>query len=144
VPLCEIFRYISVSLCDAGMQLLFPSCELELAFALENQGLEPSLIRQRIQSSLARFGLSELSGSTPQKLSGGEQRLLSFAICDSMQSPIMLLDEPETGLSSGSFKLLQDWLQEQKEKGVIIILATHNEDLVSIADQKITLGKRHV
>jgi len=126
------------------MQLLFPSCELELAFALENQGLEPSLIRQRIQSSLARFGLSELSGSTPQKLSGGEQRLLSFAICDSMQSPIMLLDEPETGLSSGSFKLLQDWLQEQKEKGVIIILATHNEDLVSIADQKITLGKRHV
>ncbi len=140
VPLCETYQHMSVALCDASMQLFFPSCELELAFALENRGMQPSIIRSRIDASLKRFGLDPLIFECPQKLSGGEQRLLIFAICESLQNPILLLDEPETGLSHGSMSILTDWLRELRQRGVISFIATHNEEIIALADKEIRLS----
>lgn len=141
LPLCEIYRYMSVGLSDAAMQLLLPTCELELAFALENMGLPPEKIRQRITAAAAEFKLEGLLNQDPQSLSGGEQRLLLFAICLAMQNPILLLDEPESGLSPASLNLLCSWLTRLKANAQIIILATHDEQLIQLSDQQINLDR---
>jgi energy-coupling factor transporter ATP-binding protein EcfA2 len=139
IPLAEVFRFMSVAPADAKEQMLLPTVELEIAFALENMGLDSGEIERRISASASRFGLSDLLQAAPQKLSGGEQRLLLFAICDSMQNPVLLMDEPETGLSDASLDLLCAWLQELREQGRAIILATHHPRLMQLADKQIKL-----
>ncbi|MCB5252152.1 MAG: ABC transporter ATP-binding protein [Candidatus Cloacimonadaceae bacterium] len=140
LPLCEIYRYMSVALGDAAAQMMFPSCELEIAFALENKTLPAAEIRRRIDAAAAYFGFTSLLQQDSQGLSGGEQRLLLFAICQAMQNPILLFDEPETGLSLSSMALLKGWLQELKAEGRIVILATHNQELIDLADLEIKLS----
>lgn len=139
-PLCEIYRYMSVALGDAGAQMMFPTCELELAFALENKGLPAAEIRRRIDAAAAYFGFTSILQQDSQGLSGGEQRLLLFAICQAMQNPILLFDEPETGLSLSSMALLKRWLQELKAEGRIVVIATHNQELIDLADLEIKLS----
>jgi energy-coupling factor transporter ATP-binding protein EcfA2 len=144
IPQAEVFRFMSVALAEAKEQMLMPTVELEIAFALENMGLESSEIAKRVEASAARFGLGHLLQASSQKLSGGEQRLLLFAICDSMQNPVLLLDEPETGLSGASLDMLCDWLQEQRQQGNAVILASHNPRLIQMADQHIYLDQQSV
>ena len=139
LPLCEIYRYMSVALSDARAQMMFPTSELEIAFALENMGLPAAEIRQRIDEAAAYFGFTGLLEQDSQKLSGGEQRLLLFAICQAMGSSILLFDEPEAGLSVGSMRLLIKWLEELRAGGRIVIIATHNQELIDLADQTIKL-----
>jgi len=144
IPLCEIYRFISVALADTRDQILMPTLELEIAFALENMGLDMLEIRRKVEQSAARFGLSHLLQEAPQKLSGGEQRKLLFAICDSMQSSILMMDEPETGLSNASMETLCNWLNEKREAGKGIVLATHDARLIKMADTIICLDKSDV
>ncbi|MCB5261613.1 MAG: energy-coupling factor ABC transporter ATP-binding protein [Candidatus Cloacimonetes bacterium] len=139
LPLCEIYRYMSVALSDAKSQMMFPTCELEIAFALENMALPADEIRQRIDAAASYFGFTSLLQQDSQKLSGGEQRLLLFAICQALRSPILLFDEPEAGLSQSSMTLLIRWLAELKAEGRIVIIATHNDELIGLADQQIKL-----
>jgi energy-coupling factor transport system ATP-binding protein len=140
LPLCEIFRYMAVVLADAKAQLMFPTLESELAFALENMAVPSPLIRQRITAALDFFGLAYPLHKAPHLLSGGEQRLLLLASAQAMDSPIVLLDEPERGLSKSSLKLLLSWLKSLCQKGRIVILASHNPEVLSACDQRILLG----
>ncbi|MCK9556457.1 MAG: ABC transporter ATP-binding protein [Candidatus Cloacimonetes bacterium] len=144
IPLCEIYRFISLAPAETREQMLMPTVELELAFALENMGLPPSEIRKRIDSAADRFGIYHLLQAAPQNLSGGEQRLLLCAICDSMQNPVLLMDEPETGLSESSLALLCEWLMELRKLGKGIVLASHNPHIISMADSRIHLEKTSV
>lgn len=141
IPLCEIYRYMSVAPGDARAQMMFPTSELEIAFALENQGLPADEIRERIDQAVDYFGFNHLLLQDPQKLSGGEQRLLLFAICHAMQNPMLLFDEPEAGLSGSSMSLLMKWLKELRAQGRIVILATHSEKLAALADRRQLLGR---
>ncbi|MDD4687266.1 MAG: ABC transporter ATP-binding protein [Candidatus Cloacimonetes bacterium] len=144
IPLCEISRLMSVAVADAQSMLLMPTVELEIAFALENKGLEPQIIRERIAQAASRFGLMNMLPLAPQKLSGGEQRLLLFAMCDALQNPILLLDEPETGLSANALELLVAWLKTLRNEGKAIVLSSHNPQLISLADNQIKLDKVYV
>lgn len=140
LPLCEIYRYMAVVLADADAQLMFPTIESELAFALENMALPSDLIRQRISSALDYFGLDYPTHKAPHLLSGGEQRLLLLSVVEAMDCPIVLLDEPERGLSKTSLKLLLNWLDKLRSQGRIVILASHHPDILCVCDQRIALG----
>lgn len=140
MPLSEIYRIMAVSLSDTKSQFMFPTVEYELAFALENMAIPAPIIRQRIDAATARFGISALIDKAPLQLSGGEQKLVVLAMCDAMDSPILLLDEPERGLSPSSLQLLQNWLLELKEQGRMVIMATHNSTLLAGCDRRMRIG----
>lgn len=140
MPLSEIYRIMAVSLSDTKSQFMFPTVEYELAFALENMAIPAPIIRQRIDAATARFGIAALINKAPLQLSGGEQKLVVLAMCDAMDSPILLLDEPERGLSPSSLQLLQNWLLELKEQGRMVIMATHNSTLLAGCDRRMRIG----
>lgn len=140
LPLCEMYRNMAVVLAEPKNQLLLPTVEAELAFALENMAVPAQIIRQRITDAANYFGLSQFMHKSPAQLSGGEQRLLLFAICEAMPSPLVLLDEPERGLSGYSLCLLGSWLEALKQKGRSIIMATHSAELIAQSNQVISIG----
>lgn len=144
LPLKEIYRYMAVLLSDFSAQLLFPTSELEIAFALENMGLSPLEIRHRIVSSLACFNGQHLYSRNPTTLSKGEQKLLILACINALDSPVLLLDEPESGLSDKALQNLLAWLQKQREAQKIVLLASHNPEVLKLCDSILHAGEASV
>lgn len=140
VALNEKFHYLWHAGSDADSQFFFPTCEAELAFALENKGIVPQEIKDRISNAAAYFGLSGYLQSSPLSLSGGQKRLLLCAIGKALNPSLYLLDEPASGLSGNSLILLCNWLSELKEQGAIVLIAEHNPQLIGIADRVINLS----
>lgn len=142
VPLNERFRYLAYQMSDPEHQLFFPTLNQELSFALENQGLEPELIRKRITAAAQRFGLAEGANKAPHILSLGQKKLLLTAVCAALDPDLILLDEPCSGLSASAQGRLRQWLRETQDAGRIVIAADHNPILRSLSSQCLELGKR--
>ncbi|MDD2230304.1 MAG: ABC transporter ATP-binding protein [Candidatus Cloacimonetes bacterium] len=140
VALNEKFHYLWHAGSDTDAQFFFPTCEAELAFALENKGIAPSEIKERIANAAAYFGLSGYMQSSPLSLSGGQKRLLLCAIGKALNPTLYLLDEPASGLSGNSLHLLCNWLYELKQQGSIVLIAEHIPELISMADVVINLS----
>ncbi len=75
---------------------------------------------------LERLGLGEKLRSTYHELSTGQQRRLALALAVAHNPPVVFLDEPTAGLDVGSRVELHSLMQELREKGITIILATHD------------------
>jgi ABC-2 type transport system ATP-binding protein len=75
---------------------------------------------------LERLGLGEKRKSQYHELSTGQQRRLALALAVAHKPPVLFLDEPTAGLDVGSRTELHDLMQELKEQGTTIILATHD------------------
>ncbi len=75
---------------------------------------------------LNRLGLGEKRKNQYRELSTGQQRRLALALAVAHQPPVLFLDEPTAGLDVGSRTELHDLMQELKEDGTSIILATHD------------------
>ncbi len=140
IPLREKFHTLWYAQSDCDKQFFFPTCEAELAFALENKGITAPEIINRITQSAKRFGLESCLQQSPFTLSGGQKKLLLCAIGAALDSPLLLLDEPLAGLSESSVQIVLNWLKEQKEQGKILIVAEHNPVVKALADMELHLG----
>lgn len=109
----------------------------ELAFGLENMGLEPSQIRRRIAEISAFFGMEKWFSKKTYELSGGQKQLLNLASVMALQPEILLLDEPLARLdpiSAGKFVNMLERIN--KELGLTVIVSEHNlDDLLPYADR---------
>lgn len=75
---------------------------------------------------LDRLGLQEKRHSQYRELSIGQQRRLALALAVAHRPPVVLLDEPTAGLDVGSRAELHTLVQELRDGGTTIILATHD------------------
>ncbi|MEJ2709053.1 MAG: ABC transporter ATP-binding protein, partial [Anaerolineales bacterium] len=75
---------------------------------------------------LDRLGLKEKWHSQFHELSTGQQRRLALALAVAHHPPVIFLDEPTAGLDVGSRSELHSLMQELKDGGSTIILATHD------------------
>jgi len=140
LKLRERFAYLSMVMSDPTYQLFFPDGESEIAFALENSGLSPAEIESRISAVTESFGLWEMLKQHPATLSYGQQKLLLFAACDAMQRPLVLLDEPFSGLSERSSDIVSRWFCRMRQRNDICIFTEHNESSIALADRQICLS----
>ena len=90
----------------------------------------------RVQGALSAVGLSHLNPSTsPQSLSGGQQRRLALAVQLIRQPSLLLLDEPTAGLDWSMRKQIFGILEDLKKNWTILVVTHEPEELVSMADQ---------
>jgi ABC-2 type transport system ATP-binding protein len=89
-------------------------------------GLHGARLQQRTQTVLHRLGLVERAGERVEKLSGGLRRRTELAKALLHEPPVLLLDEPSTGLDPGARRDFIQYLRELRERdGVTIVLTTH-------------------
>ena len=93
-----------------------------------NQGKSRQEAGEIATRTLKCLGLDEkISGKSPFAISGGEKRLVAIAGILAMESSILVLDEPTTGLDEEGREALMEILKGLNEKGRTIILISHDE-----------------
>lgn len=81
--------------------------------------------KQEIQNLLDLFQVGNLVDRHPHQLSGGERRRVSLARCLMLKRPILLLDEPFTGIDQETVHLMIQHLSQQKD--LSLIFTSHHE-----------------
>lgn len=113
----------------------------ELAFGLENMGLDTQSIRLRVAEMASFFGIQGWFRKNVNDLSGGQKQLLNLASIMAMQPKILILDEPTSQLDPIAAKDFIDTLVRiNKELSTTIIMTEHNlEDIYSVCDKVIVM-----
>ena len=113
----------------------------ELAFGLENLGVEKSIIRRRVAEMASYFGIEGWYDSNTYELSGGQKQILNLASVMVMKPKLLLLDEPTGQLDPIAASEFIATLQKlNRELGLTVIISEHRlEEVFPIADKVIVM-----
>ena len=111
--------------------------------ALENamvpallQRLPSALARARAAEALGEVGLTDRMNHRPGELSGGEQQRVAIARALVGAPRLLLADEPTGNLDPKTSEVIWDlFLRLQAERGLAVVIATHNHELARRADR---------
>ena len=108
--------------------------------ALENVELAMQICKNPLDAKkvLCEVGLEDRMGNFPAQLSGGEQQRVSIARALAKNPKLLLCDEPTGALDYQTGKEILKLLQDMcREKGMTVIVITHNSALTPMADRVI-------
>ncbi len=86
---------------------------------------------ERVHEALEIVGLAELAHYPIREISGGQQQKAFIARALAQEAELMLLDEPFNGLDAPSQEEILQVLKELKDRGVTIIIATHDLEMAA-------------
>lgn len=115
--------------------------------ALENVELALQISKDPLdaQAVLEEVGLRERKNNFPAQLSGGEQQRVSIARALAKNPKLLLCDEPTGALDYNTGKSILKLLQNMcREKGMTVIIITHNQALAPMADRLIHIKNGQV
>jgi ABC-type lipoprotein export system ATPase subunit len=96
--------------------------------------------RARAAGLLALVGLADRAGNRPPQLSGGERQRVAIARALANEPPILLADEPTGSLDSRAGARILDLIaQIRRERGVTVVLVTHDAAVAARADRIVTM-----
>ncbi len=101
-----------------------------VAFALEVTGARRDTIPARVMRVLTQVGLAAKARAYPRELSGGEQQRVAIARALVNDPPILLADEPTGNLDERATRGVFQLLREINTGGTVVVMATHDLDLV--------------
>ena len=112
-------------------QLIAMNVEHEIAFGLENLGVPPKKIAQKIEESASLTEIEHLLDKAPFELSGGEQQRVAIASILVLEPKILILDEPTALLDPQMARKIINLLKEiQLERKITILISEHRLDLL--------------
>ena len=88
---------------------------------------------------LEPFGLADRLDARPTQLSGGEQARAALAAALARRTPVLILDEPTAELDREIASHVLDQLKKAASRGVTVVVATHDHDLVAGSDAVVEL-----
>jgi len=103
----------------------------EIAFGPRNLGYSPDQISVFTDESLHLLGLDQFTETNPLDLGLSVRKKVAIASALSMQSPILILDEPTAGFDSQEIEQLKNVLIGQRNKGNTVLIISHDMDFVS-------------
>jgi ABC-type multidrug transport system ATPase subunit len=109
-------------------------------FYAQLRGLGVDAARAAVES----VGLAEHAEKPVGALSGGMRQRLGLAVAQLGDPPLLILDEPATGLDVTARLELRQFIREQRSRGKAVLLSTHwLEDVPAIADRALALEGGH-
>jgi len=126
---------------DPGAQSVATRVEDEICFAMENLGVDPTLMRKRLEETLDALAIAGLRDRPLGTLSGGERQRVAIAAVLAAQPRVLVLDEPTSQLDPQSAEDVLGVLHRLNlDLGLAIVLVEHRlERVVQHADRMIVL-----
>lgn len=143
--LLDIRQTVGMVFQNPDNQIVATIVEEDVAFALENIGVEPTQIRRRVDKALKTVGMYDYREHAPHRLSGGQKQRVAIAGIIAMRPACIILDEPTAMLDpKGREEVLKTIKDLNQNQGVTIVLITHYMDEAAMADRIIVMDDGHV
>lgn len=141
------------SACKIGFVMQNPENQIvtekvwhELAFGLENMGLQTEKIRRRVGEMASFFGIQNWFRKKTDELSGGQKQILNLAAVMAMQPEILILDEPTSQLDPiAASDFIATISKLNQDMGLTIMMTEHRlEEVFPLADRVLVMKKGKV
>ncbi len=106
-------------------QIVATTVEEDVAFGLENLGLDRSLMKSRIDEALDTVEMKAYRQYPPHLLSGGQKQRVAIAGIIAMRPEILILDEPTAMLDPRGRKEVVETVEKLNQEGITVIYVTH-------------------
>ena len=127
--LFDIRRQVGMVFQNPDNQIVATTVEEDVAFALENLGVPPQEIRERVDAALRGVDMYEYRERAPHQLSGGQKQRVAIAGVIAMRPRCIVLDEPTAMLDPrGRREVMSTLLALCENFGITVVLITHYMD----------------
>lgn len=143
--LYDIRQRVGMVFQNPDNQIVATIVEEDVAFALENLGVPPKEIVERVDEALKSVGMYEYRMHSPHQLSGGQKQRVAIAGIIAMRPECIVLDEPTAMLDPiGRSEVLKTVKRLNREYGITIILITHYMEEAAMCGRVIVMDKGKV
>ncbi len=109
-------------------QLFARTVSDEVAFGPKNLGLSEREVGEAVGEALGACGLTTAAAKNPYDLPAQERKFVAIAATLAMRTPIIILDEPTTGLDALGLRKLAAIITSLKDRGVTLLTISHDLD----------------
>ena len=140
--LIPIRRSVGMVFQNPDNQIVANVVEEDVAFAPENLGIAPPMIRHRVDNALKQVGMYKYRTHAPHLLSGGQKQRIAIAGVIAMEPKCIVLDEPTAMLDpKGRREVMETVARLNREKGITVVLITHHMDEAAQADRVVVIHR---
>ena len=127
--LLDVRQRVGMVFQNPDNQIVATIVEEDVAFALENMGVDPVEMRERVDEALKAVKMYDFREHAPHQLSGGQKQRVAIAGIIAMRPDCIVLDEPTAMLDPQGRKEVMKTIKRLNEKyGITVILITHEMD----------------
>ena len=112
---------------------------VELPLLYGTRGLTNAQLKEKADTVLASVGLGGREDHHPSQLSGGQQQRVAIARALINEPEVILADEPTGNLDSRTSIEIMGIFQQLNERGITIIMVTHEQDIASYARRNVVM-----
>ena len=138
-------RQIGMVFQNPDNQFVGATVEDDVAFGLENQGLDYNLMVERVQQALELVGMQDFKEREPARLSGGQKQRVAVAGVVALRPDIIILDEATSMLDpEGRLDLIQTVKKIKDGNQLTVISITHDLDEIALSDRVLVMKEGQV
>ncbi|GGE54597.1 energy-coupling factor transporter ATP-binding protein EcfA1 [Pullulanibacillus camelliae] len=143
--LWEIRRLVGMVFQNPDNQFVGTTVRDDVAFGMENHGIERGDMLKRLEASLKAVDMQEFAEREPHRLSGGQKQRVAIAGIIALEPAIVILDEATSMLDPRGKKDVLDVMRRlNEEKGITVISITHDLEEASSADRMVVMDRGKV
>src|SRR5271170_5619928 len=141
---CDVAPKVGMVFQDFESQLFSTNVAHEVAFAMEQVGMDRAELDRRIMPALEAVGLRGFEHRDPMSLSGGEKQRLAIASVLALRPSVIVLDEPTTDLDPEGRAEVFALIAKLRAEGLSLIVIEHESEELRAADRIIVLREGEV
>lgn len=143
--LWEVRQSVGLVFQNPDNQIIGTTVEDDVAFGLENLGIEPQEMRKRIDESLKAVQMERYLQHQPHRLSGGQKQRIAIAGIIAMRPSVIILDEATAMLDpQGRKEVIALVRRLNREEGITILNITHFPEEAVESDRVIVMRQGEV
>ena len=131
-PVASLAGRVGLVFQDPETQLFNMNVEAEIAFGLENKGVAPEEIAERIEWAARSVGVGSLLRRSPFELSGGQKQRVAIAAVLAMTPEVLVLDEPATSLDPrGRHEVFSALRELRRQRGMTTVMVEQDAECIA-------------
>ncbi|RFU70215.1 energy-coupling factor ABC transporter ATP-binding protein [Bacillus sp. V59.32b] len=141
----DVRKKIGMVFQNPDNQFVGSTVQDDVAFGLENLGVQQGLMVERVQEALSKVKMDQFLNQEPHHLSGGQKQRVAIAGVLALKPDIIILDEATSMLDPRGREEVLHTVRELKDENILTVISiTHDLEEAAKADRIIVMNQGHL